>query len=78
MSGIFVCQSDMFVGTPVLTILICFDLFIYRKIATLTYRSGPEWEQRFHTKKVHDPNVKWPCYNCAEFQIEDYIRHQVS
>jgi len=45
-----------------------------RKIATLTYRSGPEWSERFKTKKVS--NVSLPRYRGTEFMIEDYIKHQ--
>ena len=48
-----------------------------RKIATLTYRSGPEWNERFGRKRVHDDNVHLPRIDGAEFEIEDYIRHQV-
>lgn len=47
-----------------------------RKIATLTYRSGPEWEKRFRTEKVNHPDVTLPRYHGPEFLIEDYIRHQ--
>lgn len=48
-----------------------------RKIATLTYRSGPEWDERFKTMKVDDPDNSLPRYRSTEFLIEDYIRHQV-
>ena len=49
----------------------------YRKIATLTYRSGPEWNERFGRKRVDDDNVRLPRIDAPEFKIEDYIRHQV-
>ncbi|KAG8889626.1 hypothetical protein FRB98_003429 [Tulasnella sp. 332] len=57
-----------------------------RQIATITYRSGPEWEQRFsrnhvassesmfaidHTKK----GVRIPVF-CPDFLIETYLDHQ--
>lgn len=45
-----------------------------RKIATLTYRSGPEWEKRFKSEKK--PDIIVPRYDGPEFLIEDYIRHQ--
>ena len=53
------------------------NLFCYlrRKIATLTYRSGPEWSERFGRKRIKD--CDWPRMDGAEFEIEDYIRHQV-
>lgn len=52
-----------------------------RQIATITYRSGPEWEQRFGrqrrvttlpdgTKAVADPAL------CPDFLIETYLDHQ--
>ncbi|XP_066914807.1 uncharacterized protein [Clytia hemisphaerica] len=47
-----------------------------RKIATLTYRSGPEWEKRFKTEKINHPDAVLPRYHEPEFLIEDYIRHQ--
>ena len=50
-------------------------MFILRKIATLTYRSGPEWEKRFQSEKI--PNIGVSTYHAPEFLIEDYIRHQV-
>ena len=46
-----------------------------RKIATLTYRSGPEWSKRFDRKKINQ-HVHLPRYTGSEFAIEDYIRHQ--
>ncbi|KAK9237046.1 Alpha/Beta hydrolase protein [Lipomyces kononenkoae] len=44
-----------------------------REIATITYRSGPEWEQRFGRKRA-DPR-KQPAL-CADFLIETYLDHQ--
>ncbi|KAJ3207667.1 hypothetical protein HDU67_007336 [Dinochytrium kinnereticum] len=44
-----------------------------RQIATITYRSGPEWEERFGRKKA-DPNGQ-PAM-CADFLIESYLDHQ--
>lgn len=45
---------------------------IYREIATIGYRSGPEWEIRFgHKKRTEEPNF------CPQFEIEEYIEHQV-
>ena len=58
-----------------------FMIFLYiffdSKIATLTYRSGPEWTERFNTKKINNPSIKLPRYDGCEFLVEDYIRHQV-
>ena len=52
----------------------CF--FVLREVATITYRSGPEWEQRFGRKRIEDlpevsPNL------CPEFEIESYLDYQV-
>ncbi|XP_065068606.1 uncharacterized protein LOC135693943 [Rhopilema esculentum] len=47
-----------------------------RKIATLTYRSGPEWNERFGRKRVESSDIVYPRLDVAEFEIEDYIRHQ--
>ncbi|KAK9352928.1 Alpha/Beta hydrolase protein [Lipomyces doorenjongii] len=44
-----------------------------REIATITYRSGPEWEQRFGRRRA-DPR-KLPAL-CADFLIETYLDHQ--
>lgn len=43
-----------------------------REIATITYRSGPEWEQRFGVERA-DPNSK-PAF-CPDFLIESYLDH---
>lgn len=44
-----------------------------REIATVTYRSGPEWEQRFGRKRADDS--KSPAL-CPDFLIETYLDHQ--
>lgn len=42
-----------------------------RQIATITYRSGPEWEQRFgRARRGQDPAL------CPDFLIETYLDHQ--
>ncbi|OWF35835.1 serine O-acetyltransferase-like [Mizuhopecten yessoensis] len=44
-----------------------------REIATLTYRSGPEWDKRFGRGRI-DKNV---CPSlCPSFLIESYLEHQ--
>ncbi|OJD10072.1 homoserine O-acetyltransferase [Blastomyces percursus] len=43
-----------------------------REIATVTYRSGPEWEKRFGRKRA-DP-TKQPAL-CPDFLIETYLDH---
>lgn len=43
-----------------------------REIATITYRSGPEWEQRFGVERS-DPSVK-PAF-CPDLLIENYLDH---
>ena len=50
--------------------------FVTREVATITYRSGPEWGQRFGRKRIEDlpevsPNL------CPEFEIESYLDYQV-
>ncbi|KAI0462894.1 hypothetical protein LJB42_003698 [Komagataella kurtzmanii] len=44
-----------------------------RQIATITYRSGPEWEVRFGVERT-DPS-KQPAL-CPDFIIENYLDHQ--
>jgi homoserine O-acetyltransferase len=44
-----------------------------REIATITYRSGPEWENRFGRDRV-DPS-RSPAL-CPDFLIETYLDHQ--
>lgn len=43
-----------------------------REIATMTYRSGPEWGERFGRKHIseEDPSL------CPTFLIESYLEHQ--
>ena len=43
-----------------------------REIATVTYRSGPEWEQRFVRRRA-DPSK--PPALCPDFLIETYLDH---
>ncbi|KAL8994124.1 MAG: hypothetical protein Q9169_005820 [Polycauliona sp. 2 TL-2023] len=43
-----------------------------REIATVTYRSGPEWEQRFGRQRA-DPTR--PPALCPDFLIETYLDH---
>ncbi|KAL9097435.1 MAG: hypothetical protein Q9165_000331 [Trypethelium subeluteriae] len=43
-----------------------------RQIATITYRSGPEWEQRFGRRRA-DPSR--PPALCPDFLIETYLDH---
>ncbi|KAL8699273.1 MAG: hypothetical protein Q9201_006098 [Fulgogasparrea decipioides] len=43
-----------------------------REIATITYRSGPEWEQRFGRRRA-DPAR--PPALCPDFLIETYLDH---
>ena len=43
-----------------------------REIATVTYRSGPEWEQRFGRRRA-DPER--PPALCPDFLIETYLDH---
>ncbi|OAX44015.1 homoserine acetyltransferase [Rhizopogon vinicolor AM-OR11-026] len=52
-----------------------------RQIATITYRSGPEWDQRFG-RKLHEPkDGQSPLHTrsptlCPDFLIETYLDHQ--
>lgn len=43
-----------------------------REIATITYRSGPEWEQRFGVERS-DPSLR-PAF-CPDLLIENYLDH---
>jgi len=47
-------------------------VLVFREIATLTYRSGVEWEQRFGRTRL--PNE--PPSLCHNFEIEQYIEYQ--
>ncbi|KAI7866709.1 Alpha/Beta hydrolase protein [Spinellus fusiger] len=44
-----------------------------REIATISYRSGPEWEKRFGRKRAHEDQS--PAL-CPDFLIETYLDHQ--
>ena len=43
-----------------------------RELATITYRSGPEWEQRFGRRRA-DPAL--PPALCPDFLVETYLDH---
>ncbi len=55
---------------------------IVAEIATITYRSGPEWDQRFGRKVrelpagVAQASPRVPAL-CPDFLIETYLDHQV-
>ncbi|OLL24348.1 putative serine-O-acetyltransferase cys2 [Neolecta irregularis DAH-3] len=42
-----------------------------REIATITYRSGPEWENRFGRRRSQNTPAL-----CPDFAIEEYLDHQ--
>ncbi|XP_041368619.1 serine O-succinyltransferase-like [Gigantopelta aegis] len=44
-----------------------------REIATLTYRSGPEWDERFGRGRINDNDA--PSL-CPTFDIESYLEYQ--
>lgn len=44
-----------------------------REIATISYRSGPEWESRFGTERLDDDQAP---VLCPDFLIETYLDHQ--
>lgn len=44
-----------------------------REVATISYRSGPEWEERFARKRA--PNMKGHSFE-AEYLIETYLNYQ--
>lgn len=44
-----------------------------REIATVTYRSGPEWESRFGTERLNEETSP---VLCPDFLIETYLDHQ--
>lgn len=43
-----------------------------REIATVTYRSGPEWESRFGRNRADDSR---PAAFCPDFLVETYLDH---
>lgn len=54
------------------------------EIATITYRSGPEWDLRFgrQLRPIPEPDSTPPGYPrtpalCPDFLIETYLDHQV-
>lgn len=56
----------------------------FSEIATITYRSGPEWDQRFGRKVREVPGIpqdselpRVPAL-CPDFLIETYLDYQVS
>lgn len=54
--------------------------FLPQEIATITYRSGPEWDIRFGRQLRTSPEPaeqRIPAL-CPDFLIETYLDHQVS
>lgn len=52
-----------------------------RQVATITYRSGPEWEQRFGRRRRlaaagGDAGKEAPPALCPDFEIESYLDYQ--
>ena len=47
---------------------------LFREVGTITYRSGPEWVERFGNKR-REPE-KPPDF-CPDFEIERYLDRQV-
>lgn len=43
-----------------------------REIATVTYRSGPEWNERFSRNKLNEAKIDL----CPTFEIENYLNYQ--
>lgn len=63
---------------------VCFPLTLLPEIATITYRSGPEWDQRFSRQLRPLPETDLPAPGfprtpalCPDFLIETYLDHQV-
>ena len=50
------------------------NYYYNREVGTITYRSGPEWEMRFHRKR-RNPN-EIPSL-CPDYEIEHYLDKQV-
>ena len=46
---------------------------VAREIGTITYRSGPEWQQRFGRRRIDDGR---PPRLDEDFQVENYLVHQ--
>jgi homoserine acetyltransferase len=54
--------------------------FFLQEIATITYRSGPEWDIRFSRQLRAAPSAakqRIPAL-CPDFLIETYLDHQAS
>ncbi|PHJ22384.1 homoserine o-acetyltransferase [Cystoisospora suis] len=68
----------------------CTGMKLAREIATITYRSGPEWEKRFGRQRVHHSGCRqrlnsgdesestayWPPTLGPDFTVEAYLEHQ--
>ena len=54
--------------------------FLSEEIATITYRSGPEWDIRFgrQVQASSEPAEHRTPALCADFLIETYLDHQAS
>jgi homoserine acetyltransferase len=55
-------------------------IYLIQEIATITYRSGPEWDIRFGRQLRETPSTveqRTPAL-CPDFLIETYLDHQAS
>ena len=63
------------VGVDVWMCMRCDVMFVlvpFREIATMTYRSGPEWGERFGRNRISDEEPSL----CPTFVIENYLDYQ--
>ena len=58
----------------------CLWFLLPEEIATITYRSGPEWDIRFgrQVQASSEPAEQRTPALCADFLIETYLDHQAS
>ena len=59
--------------TCMLSKLVSLRMRMRREIGTITYRSGPEWDERFGRQRIKasdDPSL------CPYFMIENYLEYQ--
>jgi len=64
---------DNSIHCPYKRVLTVYIIQLAREIATISYRSGPEWELRFGRKRAQENQS--PAL-CPDFLIETYLDHQ--
>lgn len=73
-------RSPIFLSSPCWASFDLIFLRVFLEIATITYRSGPEWDIRFgrQLRESSEPEGQRIPALCPDYLIETYLDHQAS